>query len=797
MRRTNFLGLCFSVIAFALMLQGCGGGSSKSKPIAPTDSSAATSASANTSSQASSNPSQTTKLTLSGLVVADALAGADIEITVGTQRFTTKADAQKHYQLELIVNDENLNVPFFAKATGVNTNQWVQLAALFPSVGALKNLAGSDGILDSNEYFGVNISSFTTAEFVLAREINSELNNDEDRKAALLSISTLRQMEIAGMIMAFMTTTDFHLPSNTATTLDFALDSNITMTYIRVLKESNPALVNEAIANIKSDEQRLNISSQLTKGQYLIESTNFTYLIDLNEDGTGRLQTGNIPVNQIWINSDGIKYVDSPLTWVKTGKSIKINFENPIAYGKVTEIPNPEIINGVVPCSQPINNQLQLCDVTLNSIELTLITENEFRKILDISVAVEMRDQNGVSVYDNANTLYLAAMTERTAFHKVIDANIEGFEWYTNTYRYVFSSDGTASQIDMKTKQEKNIDWKIQNDHLVLDAGSIDLWLRYSIEGGFFVTQMERIQKQDNQFAALSSSYMVKRQPVNMVNADWVGRWTDVMLNSEADSYDVYDNGRWRDGFETESEGSWSALGPNKQTALSNGSWRMIRDVLAIYNGQYHIQYCGGLEQPEFVPIFCGIEIVSKDSSFTGNVYWASWSHPLFQDIETGRAWSFTQNNLYLSYTEYWTAKSFTKIAANKLYFAATRKILEMISSTANTIDVCEYDAFADCSTGTLYKLERGIEVKVASSIYEGYLNYEYQLADGGSFSAWFKKVYMMPKNRPFTFTIFPQPSYEVNSVNGCGGTLSGNKYYASAQTSDCELSASFKPVTN
>ncbi|MES2823850.1 MAG: hypothetical protein V4732_09630 [Pseudomonadota bacterium] len=797
MRRTNFLGLCFSVITFALILQGCGGGSSKSKPITPSNSSAATSASANTSSQTSSNPIQTTSLTINGMVAADALASADIEIIVGTQRFTTKADAQKSYQLELKVNDENLNVPFFAKATGVNSNQWVQLAALFPSVGALKNLAGSDGVLDSNEYFGVNISSLTTAEFSLAKENKSEIKTDADRKTALLGISAERQMEVAAMITVFMTHTDFHLPRNTATTLDFAMDSNITVTYLRVLKESNPSLISDATVNIKSDNQQTNISSTVTEGQYLIESTNFTYVLDLNKDGTGRLQTTNVPTNQMWIESDGVKFVDSPITWARANQTINISFENSIAYGKVYYLPPyPASANNPVECSQPINNQHQLCDVTLRLMSLTLITENEFRKVVNVSLGADVKDQNGVIVYNFADKLYLASLWDRTAFHTVTSEDITGYEWYTGTHSYLFNANGTANKIDLKSKQERNTDWKIQNSRLVLDAGSTDIWLRYSTESGFFMTQMERTQKEDYQFAALSSNSMVKRQPVNMANVDWVGRWTDVVLNSEADSYDVYNNGRWRDGFETESEGSWSALGPNKQTALSNGSWRMIRDVLAIYDGRHYIQYCGGVEQSEFVPIFCGIEIVSKDSSFTGNTYWPSWSHPLFQEIETGRAWNFTQNNLYLSKDEYWTERSFTKIASNKLYFAATHKILEMISSTAQTIDVCEYDIFADCSTGTLYKLERGIEVKVTSSA-DGYLNYEYQLDNGGSFSSWFKKVHMMPKNKPFTFTIYPQPNYEVHSVNGCGGTLSGNKYIAPAQTSDCQISASFKLITN
>lgn len=797
MRRTNFLGLCFSVITFALILQGCGGGSSKSKPITPTNSSAATSASANTSSQTSSNPIQTTSLTINGMVVADALAGADIEIIVGTQRFTTKADAQKSYQLELKVNDENLNVPFFAKATGVNSNQWVQLGALFPSVGALKNLAGSDGVLDSNEYFGVNISSFTTAEFALVKENKSEIKTDADRKTALLGISAERQMEVAAMITVFMTHTDFHLPSNTATTLDFAMDSNITVTYVRVLKESNPSLISAATATIRGDAHQTNISSQISEGQYLIESTYFTYILDLNKDGTGRLQTGNAPITKMWIDSDGVKFVDSPITWIKTNQTIKISFENPIAYGKVTSIPNPDplITNSSVACSQPIDNQQQLCDATLRSISLTLITENEFRKVLNVSVGADVKNQNGVIVYDFATTLYLATMWDRAAFHTVTNKDIEGFEWYTGNYRYVFSANGTASKIDLKSKQEKNIDWKIENNHLVLDAGSTDIWLRYKNESGFFVTQMQRIQSIERLWEVLLHSYMVKRQLVNMSTTDWVGRWTTSQPGALTVSYDVNSNGRWRDGFETESEGSWSVLSQSKQTALSNGFWRMDRDVLAIYNGRYYIQYCSGPDQSEYGHVFCSIEVVTNDSSFTGNSFWESWSRPLFQEINTGHIWDFNQNELFLLKGEYWIKRPYIKVASNKLYDISGGKILELMSSTTQTIDVCEYNIFADCSTGTLYKLERGVEVRLPATTTGGHLYYEHKTDEFNSFGFTLSKVMMVAKNRPVTFNVYPEPGFEISSVNGCGGEVIGYSYYIPALSADCELSASFTPT--
>jgi hypothetical protein len=49
-----------------------------------------------------------------------------------------------------------------------------------------------------------------------------------------------------------------------------------------------------------------------------------------------------------------------------------------------------------------------------------------------------------------------------------------------------------------------------------------------------------------------------------------------------------------------------------------------------------------------------------------------------------------------------------------------------------------------------------------------------------------------VPDNETITFTVIPDPSYLIDSVTGCGGTLTGNSYTTAPVSEDCEVVATF-----
>ncbi|MET0357213.1 MAG: hypothetical protein ABW044_10570, partial [Cellvibrio sp.] len=301
--------LHFLLALTVLVLQGCGGGGGgggNSKSVVGSSTSTTTNASSlsstsssYTNSSSSSNSTQSTKLIISGLVVADALANANIELTIGTQQFSTKTNAQRQYSLEINVLPENQETPFIAKASGADNNNWIQFASLFPSVNKLKILAREDGVLDVNEYFGVNISASSTAEYVLASKNKRQIKTDDDRKWALFGVSTETQSEMAAMINIFLNDINFDLPKNTKTTLDFLLDANTSSAYINTLKINDPQYLNESRNSISSDPNQTKAPTETIQGTYLIQSTYVSYLLELNSDGTGRFQSGNMPSRQL------------------------------------------------------------------------------------------------------------------------------------------------------------------------------------------------------------------------------------------------------------------------------------------------------------------------------------------------------------------------------------------------------------------------------------------------------------------------------------------------------------------
>ena len=44
------------------------------------------------------------------------------------------------------------------------------------------------------------------------------------------------------------------------------------------------------------------------------------------------------------------------------------------------------------------------------------------------------------------------------------------------------------------------------------------------------------------------------------------------------------------------------------------------------------------------------------------------------------------------------------------------------------------------------------------------------------------------------TFTVTPAPSYVIDSVSGCNGSLEGSVYTTGAITGDCTVTATFAP---
>ena len=101
------------------------------------------------------------------------------------------------------------------------------------------------------------------------------------------------------------------------------------------------------------------------------------------------------------------------------------------------------------------------------------------------------------------------------------------------------------------------------------------------------------------------------------------------------------------------------------------------------------------------------------DKTFTGTTFWESWSNPLFENMATGDYWQFWGHSLHMySGSHLYNYRSVKKVAPNLFLDVNNWKILEMLSSDLNAIEVCEYNVGDTCDANDVFTLARAPEIR-------------------------------------------------------------------------------------
>lgn len=786
---------CGLWLGTALFLSACGGGGGGGSTPAPASSSPASvgvsssSSSIAPSSSSSSSAPANTQLTIQGKVTADALAGGEVAFTVGVKTYTTKIDDALKYSIQLDVPAQDINIPFVAIATGSGSDSWVQLAASFPSVTALVSTAGGDKTLSVDEFFGVNITELTTAQYAEIRIINSAISTDDERKGALLETHPIRALEKAAMLSRILSDIDVNLPKPATTTLGFLLDANLSETYYEILRLSNFYELKARINALKNDAAVTNVSSEKLSGIYFLEALNSRYKLTFNDDGTGQLHTESI--SNTYRDRNGNNVATAAFSWVRKAKQIKIQFSQPIKY-LADDYRPPE--NGMVfSCDDYSTLGYEYCDMAFDSLQLDLVSETEFTKLAELQINGEV-SRGSTILYNGSLSSEFARLTSADNTVAITVSDLVGFEWFAEQYSYVFMANGTGKQTNLGNKTEHSFNWEIKNNSVTMDDVSLLPISKTAVGYTLFYVDSMHVNR----------TLMIKRTPVVMTEADWIGRWTDSPLSMLANARDVNADKTWGDGFEADVAGSWSLVGDHRQTALSNGEWRMERDVLAIHDGKYYMSQCHGVYiDPEsvFNP-YCFIAVETRAENFDTNVFWGSWSHPAFTEKSTGDAWIPMGGNIFSSDSSLQLMhKDYFRVSATKLFSRDDDTIVEMTAATKNEIELCEYNVYDQCAEENKRTYERGIKIKISANTDVGGLYIDYEaIGSGGSVVTTYRyvdKALMLPKNRAQVIRLSPSYGYTVKSgdVSGCDGVLNEFNYEIPARTTNCELSVTFTPV--
>ncbi len=772
--------LCGVVLPFALLLSACGGGGGGSKNPPPASSTPTSSTS--TSSTPTSSTPVTTKLTIKGGIAAD-LAGGEVVFTLGSQTLRAPIDSSSRYVAEIEATEQNLNKPLVAIGTGNGSDRWIQLAAVMPSPKKLKELAGVDNVLDDSEYFGVNLTALSTAEY--AEMVNNDLplTSDAERRGAIYSLHPIRAIEQAAMVMQLLTDIETRLPVGVNTTLDYLLDANNAETRLEILRIDNETLLKELVGGIQQDPLQARVSSKRISGEFFLESLYSQYFLTFNDDGSGLLIAEQL-TNEIWSDEVDIE-IPARFTWLRKGKTVDITFEKPVRH-KARYVNTPDT---TFACDYGYTVEEESCVITVKSIRLTLISEYDERYIAGLNIPVEaVRETSGEVVFSGDFSFHFARIIGTNKLAAVEPGDLIGPEWVSDRYSYLFSADGKVRQKDLVAQTETTVDWILNGNKISLP--NADIWISHLDKAGFSALTIEN--------GSVSRQSFVERMNVSMAESDWIGRWTSYPLNMFSATVDVNADKTWRDGFEGASAGSWSVTNAHTQTAIANASWKMIRDVVAIHEDKYFVSYCQGPNVSSFGVQDCYMTTVKRSSNFDTAVFWRRWSNPAFNEMVSNNP-LFTFSGYYLIELDGengYNASAYAAVSPNKIYKTDKKTIVEMTSASKDEIVLCEYPENGMCSEANKKQYVRGVEVLLSvgeggtlKRFFEANIDY---WGSNITFENLADKIIMLPRDMPDRFLVEPKVGYSIGSVTGCGGALSGNWYEVPGLQENCEISVTF-----
>ncbi|HTF98548.1 MAG TPA: hypothetical protein VL995_20575 [Cellvibrio sp.] len=798
------------VLPLVLILSACGGGggSKKETPasVSPPSSTGNSSVSTSvvtpssiggvgsssagitsSSTQISSSDPATVSLSIEGKVAAEALAAGTVVFTVGSQTFSAPINDSLQYNVTLNVPLADAATPFAAIASGSGSDKWVELAALFPSLQTLREKAGSDNRLDATEFFGVNITTITTAEYAEINNRNLPLATDVERASAMMSVSTTRVLEQAGMLWMLLTDIDATLPAPAKSTLDYLLNANLAETHLEVVRfEGGDWLLNDYTQYVLTDSAQVNVSAKKIMGSYALESSAYQYFLTFNEDGTGTLVARTMHVD---IRMQGqSSTVAAAFNWVRKSKSIKLEFDEPIQLSAMSfRGSNQQFIS----CEDSTVDGQEYCNLSIDTIQLDLVTESDLRYIANLHVFVEVtRSTDGYLLYEEILPPQSVRLVSTNNF---VAANAEDFigtEWVSNAHSYLFTDDKKVTQTNLLTQEAKELDWMVDGNRLRLT--DVDLWLTHKEPVGFGV-----IYATSNSAHRIS---LVKRTAVVMSEDDWQGRWARQPETRASFSYEVNADKTWQAGYETELSGTWSMLDDHRQRRIALAGWQEVRDVLAIQGTNYYMVICGGTSTSGSTPTSCQLITESRAKDFDSNIFFRTTPYVGFSEKATGAYWMFFGTRLIYSDPESseLLGKEYGKIAANKFYEKYTGTVTEIFAVNKQEIDVCLYQLGEQCDETKKQRLERG--VVISTSVGEGGAAYQklvYKMGVNGfttTHTRSIAKVLTVPRGYSSVVEIRANTGYSFDgsTVTGCGGTLVGSDYQIPALTADCEITINF-----
>ncbi|WNC73848.1 leucine-rich repeat domain-containing protein [Thalassotalea psychrophila] len=176
-------------------------------------------------------------LTITGKVVDKPLEYIDVVLSIGDLEFTTdtgKTNSTGDYFIDMEVEERYFDQLVKITATGnAEKHTGVKLVSVLGSFNTLQEKAGRDEYLVKGEHFAVNVTNFSTAQYILAEalEPDSNISTQQQLNDAIASIEYQDVANLAASIKLIVDNEEYNLPAGSKDTFAFASNSEVVATF--------------------------------------------------------------------------------------------------------------------------------------------------------------------------------------------------------------------------------------------------------------------------------------------------------------------------------------------------------------------------------------------------------------------------------------------------------------------------------------------------------------------------------------------------------------------------------------
>ncbi|RYY04744.1 MAG: hypothetical protein EOO53_00020 [Gammaproteobacteria bacterium] len=730
-----------------------------------------------------------TSLAISGLVTDAVVPNANVTATVRDLTFTTTADVNGKYTLNLSVDDAHLNDLVLITADGGSSKPTLKLVSQLPSVKTLLLQAGNDKQLDSSENFSVNVTNVTTAEYALMVRRWSNYgvpflsaSNDLHLKNNQENVSEYAKYLLAALIK-IVSDMGGSLPVGAKDTLGLVLDGSLVDELRSSITNSSPTLIEEVIGLIKSDTFLVMPQSLAYTGTYIVYqgAGNTDWVLILNGNNKGEAKT---------------RFGSQSFSWTQGVGKLDIHFDKPLDLQQMNSLGSW--------FAQSI--EIYIDDQYGSAMRGSMVM---LKVLLDIEGKIQ-------SNFSERNYVQLVSVAKGLSLEKemLVGDWIRGDDGGADLFK--LNSDGSVNSSHLDgTNAKIGLTWSLRDKGFtVFQNGEklTDYYLLYDLGAGYSFTAINwSWSASDQQVGNLWGGKLIKPQELSLVKADLRGTYVgsagrlytltndDIIegLSSRISpwNYSAADSS-WTSYFYQDNNSRWLPYCDQTANKSCKVFHKTVVKVLASANDSYYLlntltEYDAKGEKSYSDTRLETWNRVPSPSYFDNWLDVSSYRMEFFQQTGAGvKVWHFAGGNIEInerSDNSFPQASIPTTISKGKLLYTrdGAAKTLELVSVSDEGIVVCEYNAGASCTKGSEITLSNRTPAAIAYKVsVGGSVEYESSYASNSDPMTLFGNV--------ATFTLVPDQGYTLESVSGCGGKLNGFTYTTAPVKDKCTITANF-----